>query len=162
MGFCLLAMGAFLVSPRRIVLDRTIKLNAGLNYISPFNVSVIKDRNSNVIGKIYHFTEQFTIQNDNFYPIKLNRVEMKLHRDTHVNYPHISHCESTSISAKSSKNIELNVKFILYEANDEYARWCVRNQINQFMTLVTSSFSFSTLWNSQEQMSLTSLQFLKC
>ena len=105
----------FLFVPRTIIIKNEI-----VN-VEPYNISFITEFNSTkIIGIEIDFIEQYLIQNDNFYPIKMNNISLELTRISHITTPDLDYDQNVAISPRKSKLINVRVKYVMYTQNDPY------------------------------------------
>lgn len=154
--FLTVSLLTFLLAPR------SISIKNGLTNLKPDNLSIIYDHNSTIIGMILYFDEIYTVENNNFYSIKLNTLSLQLNRNSHLIMPMISYKNDETIGPRVTKQVEVKVKYIMYTLNDPYASLCIRGVLNELFTLVSSSFSFSTLWTNNEQDAISNVQYIYC
>lgn len=145
-----------------ILAPRSIQFNNDITYLKPYNVSYITDHNSTVTGMILYFNEVYNIQNNNYYEIKITSLTLQLNRNSHVVLPQISYEKDFVIPGRSKKNFEIKVKYIFYTLNDPYASLCIRGVLNELFSLISTSFSFSTIWTKTEQFDTSNVQYIYC
>lgn len=155
---CLLVASfiSFLMAPRSVAITNQI------TYLKPYNTSYITDHNSTIIGMILYFDEMYTIENKNYYEIKISEVVLQLNRNSHVVLPQIEYDKDTLVAGRSNRQFLIKVRYIFYTLNDPYASLCIRGVINELFSLITSSFSFSTIWTKSQQYDVSSVQYLYC
>jgi hypothetical protein len=146
----------FLLAPR------SMKLSNTLVDLYPYNITYIYDINNETIGINIFFEEKFHIQNDNFYEVHMKNLTLELNRISHLTSPQIAYDRNVPIAPRSSIDLVVKVKYIMYTVNDAYAGLCIKGIINELFALITTTFSFSTLWNSSEEATVKSTQYLYC
>lgn len=146
----------FLLAPRSVLIK-----NDSTN-LKPYDYTYIKDKNTTIIGIILYFDEQYEIVNLNYYAVRMNNLTLQLNRNSYVSLPKLNYLKNVQIPARSSLILDVKVKYILYTLNDPYAGLCINGVLNDLFTLITTSFSFSTLWNSDYLVSMNQVQYLSC
>ena len=145
-----------------LLVPRPIKALNEVVYIEPYNFSLIKDGNSSVIGFTLTFEESFDLVNSNYYSIHMRNLTLQIDRDSHRILPKLFYHKDFKIPALTRKIFKVKVKYSMYLLDDPYARLCVKGLLNNLFSSVSTSFSFATLWNLNEQINLNTLQYISC
>ena len=148
--------GVYFFSPRNI------EVATKLEYMEPYEINLIKDKNSSTIGMILYFEEKFNIKNFNFYKINLRDIELKFKRHTQVSSPKLSYKKHFEIPALSEKVINVKVKLALYSKMDERVDLCLKGLIADIFSSVKGTFSFGTMWTSDKFVEIKEIQYIKC
>ena len=148
----------FFLSPR------SIKITNSSTHIKPYNITYIQAHNgtSAIIGIILDFEESFSIENPNFYTVYMRNVSLQLNRNSRILLPKLSYTKGLPIERRGNDTFQLKVKYTLSILNDPYVQLCINNIIDDLFTLVSSAFSFSTLWSNDETYMTESMQYLFC
>ena len=145
------------MAPRKLYIENK------LVDLVPYNLSEIKDsNNSSVIGLVLHFEEQFTIHNYNFYRIKLDSVNLKIKRKSIINLPKLSYSNSFEVGPLSEKSVSIKIEYVVYRINDVYVDLCLRDELNDLFSYITTSFTYSTFIKSNCKHEVNNLQFISC
>lgn len=149
---------AFLLAPRSVIITNN------LTYLRPYNISFISDNSDTdtIIGMILYFDEVYTIENKNYYQIKIQDLLLQLNRNSHVVLPQIEYEKNAVIVGRSTHQYVVKVKYIFYTLNDPYASLCIRGILNELFSLISTSFSFSTIWTKSQQFDVSNLQYIYC
>ena len=108
------------------------------------------------------FQEVFEIHNANFFEVKMKNLTLELNRISHLVAPQITYVKDSPLKARSSTNVNVSVKYIMYAETDPYVNLCIESVINELFALVTTTFQFSTLWSSDLEVQLKNTQYLYC
>lgn len=146
----------FFLSPR------SIDIKSIYQNVKPYNITYIRDTNSTTVGLIIDFNEKYSITNKNFYSVHMKNVTLQLNRNSRVTLPKLSYRKNVEIGARQNQTINVKVKYILYTLNDPYVQLCINEVLNDLFTLVSTYFSFSTLWNNDERYFIDSMQYIYC
>lgn len=146
----------FWISPR------TIAITNEASDVHPFNFTIIKDNNLTIVGMILHFEETFKIKNQNFYSIEMKNLSLQLNRNSHLTMPKIFYQKNYVIPARTSVDFNVKVRYIMYSINDPYAGLCISGVLNNLFSLITTAFSFSTIWDSNLLIDLNKIQYIYC
>jgi hypothetical protein len=146
-----------------LLVPRAITVSNDIVNVKPYNITYLTGQNSTrIIGMAILFNEQYVIQNSNFYNIKMSNLTLELTRINVVTEPELIYNQNEPIPPRSSVTINVKVKYIMYKEDDPYAELCINNIINQLFTLITTTFSFSAIWNTYQESHLKSIQYLTC
>lgn len=149
-------MLVFWLSPRKIIIS-VVKSD-----VHPYNFSLITDKNSTTLGITLDFEEIFRIKNENYFTVTLKKMSLQLNRNSHITLPKISYTKDYSIPARASVDLSVYVKYIMYTLNDPYAGLCITGVLNNLFCLITSSITFSTLWDSSLLQDTSKIQYIYC
>lgn len=149
-------MLVFWLSPRKII------ISAVKSDVHPYNFSLITDKNSTTLGIILEFEEIYRIKNENYYSVTMKNLSLQLNRNSHITLPKIAYIKDYSISARASVDFSVYVKYIMYTLNDPYAGLCITGVLNNLFCLISSSFTFSTLWDSSLLQDTSKIQYIYC
>jgi hypothetical protein len=130
--------------------------------IKPYNITYLYDETHQTEGMILEFEERFNIDNKNYYSVSLRNITLELNRNSRVVLPKLSYTKDTLILPRSNDTVSVKVKYVLYVLDDPYIRFCIENDITDLFTFVSTYFSFSTLWNSDERYFVDSMQYIYC
>ncbi len=155
---CIL-LGAIIVL---ILAPRPIKSLNDQMYVDPYNISLIKDENKTMIGFTLTFEESFELINSNYYSIQMRNLTLQIDRDSRRILPKLFYQKGFEIPALSTRVLKVKVMYSMYLLDDPYAGLCAQGLLNNLFSLVSTSFSFSTLWNLNEQINLNTLQYVSC
>lgn len=146
---------SFIMAPRKLYIENK------LVDLVPYNLSQIKDSNSSVIGLVLYFEEKFTIHNYNFYKIKLDSVNLKIKRKSINNLPKLSYSSSFEVGPLSENTLSIKIEYVVYR-NDVYVDLCLRDELNDLFSYITTSFTYSTFIQSNCKHEVNNLQFISC
>lgn len=144
------------LSPRKII------ISAVKSDVHPYNFTLITDKNSSTLGIILEFEEMFQIKNENFYSVTMKNLSLQLNRNSHITLPKISYTKDYVLPARANVNFSVLVKYIMYSLNDPYAGLCITGVLNNLFCLISSSFTFSTLWDSSLLQDTSKIQYIYC
>ena len=96
---CLLSASTILF----VLAPRSVEITNKMSYLRPYNMSYITDHNSTVIGMILYFDEIYSIDNKNFYDIKIIDVALQLNRNSHVVLPQIENDKDGFVGGRSTR-----------------------------------------------------------
>lgn len=104
-----------------LFVPRTIYITNDLVNVEPYNVTFITGLNSTkIFGIEIYFNEQYKIQNDNFYQVKMNNLTLELTRISHITTPDLYYDKDVPISPRSSRIINIKVRYIMFMEDDPY------------------------------------------
>lgn len=149
------ALSTYLLAPRAIIIT-----NDTIN-VKPYNITYIFN-STDIIGLAISFNEQYVIKNNNFYPLNMINLTLELTRINIVTEPDLTYNQNELISPLSSVTINVKVKYIMYKTDDAYTDLCIKNKIHDLFTLISTTFSFSAIWNSYQESHLKSIQYISC
>ena len=114
---CIL-IGAVLIF---IFIPRDIQITNNITYISPYNVTYIKnDVNGSILGLIIYFNENFIINNENFYSVEITDLELEITTGKDTINPEISY-EKAKISPRTTSQLFVKIKYTMFVEDDQYA-----------------------------------------
>lgn len=155
---CIVASSVSIV----LLAPREISIKNDYTSLKPKNISLLKGPTNDTIGLQINFTTQYEIYNKNFFDIKLRNILFDINRNGDVTRPIISYQKNFTISARKNVSFSINVSYTMYTDNDPYAQLCISHTINDLFSLITSTFTFTTLWSSNQQFRLDSMQYIVC
>ncbi|CAF0706983.1 unnamed protein product [Brachionus calyciflorus] len=141
---------------------RSIEIINDASDVHPYNFTFIKDNNVTIIGMILHFDETFHIKNNNYFSIEMKNISLQLNRNSHYTMPKICYPKDFLIPARTSVDFTVKVKYIMYSVNDPYAGLCITGILNNLFSFISTSFSFSTLWNRNLLLESNKIQYIYC
>ncbi|RNA30055.1 transmembrane protein -like [Brachionus plicatilis] len=146
----------FWLSPRKII------ISAVKSDVYPYNFTLITDKNSTTLGIILEFEEVFRIKNENYFSVSLKNLSLQLNRNSHITLPKISYTKDFVLPSRANVDFSVFVKYIMYSLNDPYAGLCITGVLNNLFCLISSSFTFSTLWDSSMLQDTSRIQYIYC
>jgi LEA14-like dessication related protein len=145
-----------------LLAPREISIKNDLTLLKPKNVSLLKGPSNDTIGLQINFTTQYDIYNENYFDIKLRNILFDINRNGDVTRPSISYEKNFTIEARKNISFSIHVSYAMYTDDDPYAQLCITHTINNLFSLITSTFTFSTLWSSNQQFRIDSMQYIVC
>lgn len=89
--------------------------------IQPYNITYIKKSiNGSIIGLSVLFNESYRIQNENFYSVKINNLELDITSEKTIISPVITY-DKTEISPRATALIYAKIIYTIYREDDQYA-----------------------------------------
>ena len=145
------------------LLPRSIQITSQQTHIRPYNLTYIRDlSNSSTTGVIILFEETYMVKNHNFYSVTMKNLTLQLNRNSRVSLPQLSYKQNMRVSARGSETIHIKIKYSLYTLYDPYVDLCINNVISDLFTMVSTYFSFSTLWTSDQRFIVDTMQYIYC
>jgi hypothetical protein len=158
-GICL-SLGfivSFFLAPRSIQVSNDLKI------LMPYKIEYVNDVNSSAkIGIILYFEERYSIKNNNYFSIIVHNMNMQIERNSHVITPELEYAKDVIIPRRSTQLFSVKIKYAMYAVDDPYAYLCINGFLNNLFSLISTTFVYSSLWNVDEQISLSSIQYINC
>lgn len=126
------------------------------------NLTRIHDQNNQTIGLMISFKENFFIENNNYFGIKLKNVQFEINRNSHSIEPKIKFEENMNIQARRRELVILSVDYTIYSEDDPYANFCIDGLIRNLFSLIKTTFTFSTIWSANLQAHVNTMQYIGC
>lgn len=155
---CLIVAGSltFTLAPR------SISISSKLTDLHPFNITDIVDFENNTIGINIFFLETYEITNNNYYVVHMKNLTLEVNRVSHVTAPQIKYEKETPLKPRSTTEVTVEVKYVMYKETDVYVDLCLKEIVNELFALMTATFSFTTLWSNDLEVQLKSTQYIYC
>lgn len=155
---CLLIASAliFILAPRNIYIQNK------LIDLHPYNISLQKDFDNRTIGLNIFFEETYEVTNNNYYEVHMSNLTLELNRISRLTAPKISYTKNLPLKPRSSTEVVVKVSYLMYAQTDPYVKLCLDEVINELFALVTTTFSFNTLWNNRLEVQAKNTQYLYC
>ncbi len=147
---------SFLFAPREVSVKNDI-----LN-LQALNISNILDLNNQTIGLIISFKDTFFIQNNNYFAIKLNKIQFEINRNLRSIEPKIRFDKNMVIQARRRELVDIFVDYEMFSDEDPYTNFCLDGLIKNLFSLVKTTFTFSTIWSANLQTSISVMQYIGC
>lgn len=145
-----------------ILAPRNISISNSLVDLHPYNISIISNFENQTVGMNIFFEETFHIQNYNFFQVTMKNLTLELNRISHLVAPQISYPKNFPLKPRERTEVIVKVKYIMYSETDPYVDLCTREVINELFALITTTFSFTTLWTSGLEVQTKNTQYLYC
>lgn len=145
-----------------ILAPRNITISNKLVDLHPFNITVIKDADNETIGMDLFFQEIFQVKNNNYFEVHMKNLTLELNRISHLVAPTISYDKNKSLKPRDSTEVIVNIKYPMYTEQDPYVDLCIKEIINELFALITTTFSFTTLWTNDLEVQIKNTQYLYC
>jgi hypothetical protein len=103
-------------------MPRSIVITNDLVNVEPYNITYIMGNNaSKVLGIEIYFIENYKIQNNNFFSIKMNNLTLEVTRISKVSSPDLIYEKNVFLQPKSTNIVNVKVKYTMYSQDDPYA-----------------------------------------
>lgn len=146
----------FILAPRNIsIVNRLVELH-------PYNLSLIKNYDNKTTGLNIFFEETYEVTNNNFFTVHMVNLTLELNRISHMTAPKISYEKNLPLKPRKSTQVPVKIQYVMYSETDPYVDLCMREVINELFALVTTTFSFNTLWNNGMEIQIKNTQYLYC
>lgn len=89
-------------------------------------------------------------------------VTLELNRIAHLTNPELSYEKNIALSPRDTTDIKVKVKYVMYGETDPYVDLCSKGVINELFALISSTFSFKTLWTNGLDIQVKVTQYLFC
>lgn len=141
---------------------RELNLTSNLTYLNAINLTKISNNDNETIGIKILFKDSFFIQNNNYFSINLKTIELKINRNSLSIVPQITYKNDLVINARTKQLIDIYVYYSIYTNDDPYANFCMSGLIKNLFSLIETTITFSTLWSSNYQTHLSTMQYISC
>lgn len=155
---CLIIAGSltFTLAPRNI------SIISSKQDLHPINITDIVDFENKTIGINIFFLETYEITNNNYYVVHMKNLTLEVNRISHVTAPQIKYEKETPLKPRSTTEVSVEVKYVMYKETDVYVDLCLKEIVNELFALMTATFSFTTLWSNDLEVQLKSTQYIYC
>lgn len=92
----------------------------------------------------------------------MENVTLELNRIAHLTNPELTYEKNIAIAPRDTTDVKVQVKYTMYGETDPYVDLCSKGVINQLFALVSSTFSFKTLWTNGVNIQVKDTQYLYC
>ncbi len=141
---------------------RNISISTKLSDLHPFNISHIENYENKTIGLCIFFNDTFEVTNSNYFEVHMKNLTLEINRISHVTAPQIKYVKDLPLKPRSRTEVTVEVKYMMYAETDVYVDLCIKNIVNELFSLMTATFSFTTLWSNDLQVQLKSTQYIYC
>ena len=141
---------------------RELTVSTDLAELPAYNLTRIYGLNNQTIGLLITFKDNFFIENNNYFAIKLKNIQFEINRNSHSIEPKIMYNENLAIKARHRELVNIIVDYPIYSEDDPYANFCLDGLIKNLFSLIKATFTFSTIWSANLQTHMSAMQYIGC